>query len=383
MIGKALGIVFALAMLAAVAPHDHAVAQATPPAALACGAKPAAATATSTRPPASGAVGSPLASPAARSPLRPVADIPLPGGASRFDYQSLDPTTGRLYIAHMGTDQIVAFDTRSQQVIGTVDDVKTPTGTLVVPELDWVFAAETGRHDVAVIDARSLRVIARTGTIGFPDGLAYAPQAKRVFVSDESGGGELVVDAATDKAVTTIDIGGEAGNTQYDAGSGCIVVAVQNRDQLVAIDPATDRIAGRFDLDADCRTPHGVLIDAPARMAYVACEDNAKLVAVDLRAMRVIGANAVGDSPDVLAFDPGWRVLYVASESGVVAVFDARQPNLRPLGDYRAPHAHTIAVDPASHLVYLPLENVAGNPVLRILSPRRPPPPEDGVAQLG
>jgi hypothetical protein len=37
----------------------------------------------------------------------------------------------------------------------------------------------------------------------------------------------------------------------------------------------------------------------------------------------------------------------------------------------RIPHAHTVAVDPATHRVYLPLENVNGRPVLRILAPTR------------
>jgi hypothetical protein len=33
--------------------------------------------------------------------LRQVADIPMPGPAVRFDYQSLDADNGRPYIAHM------------------------------------------------------------------------------------------------------------------------------------------------------------------------------------------------------------------------------------------------------------------------------------------
>ena len=33
------------------------------------------------------------------------------------------------------------------------------------------------------------------------------------------------------------------------------------------------------------------------------------------------------------------------------------------------PHAHSVCVDPATHLVYLPLENVGGRPVLRIMEP--------------
>src|SRR5215207_2012057 len=56
-----------------------------------------------------GSAVSPRASPAATSVASPptegpilqlVADVSLPGTASRFDYQSLDETTGRLVIAH-------------------------------------------------------------------------------------------------------------------------------------------------------------------------------------------------------------------------------------------------------------------------------------------
>ena len=69
----------------------------------------------------------------------------------------------------------------------------------------------------------------------------------------------------------------------------------------------------------------------------------------------------------MLAFDPGWRRLYVASESGIVSIFDDGERGLTAVGQYEAPHAHSVAVDPATHRVYLPLENVDGKPVLRIL----------------
>jgi DNA-binding beta-propeller fold protein YncE len=299
--------------------------------------------------------------------FQPIAEVPLPGGASRFDYQSLDATSGRLFVAHMGADQMIVFDTRTQQVIKTIEGIQTPTGVLAVPELGRIFVAAAGSHDVAVIDAKSLEVIAQTGQIGFPDGLDYAPAAKQVFVSDESGGGELVIDATTNAVVTTIDIGGKAGNTHYDPGSGCILVAVQSQNQLAVIDPTTDRLVGRYDLDADCQTPHGFLIDAPRRQAFVTCEDSATLLVVDLQSMAVTDTYPVGEGPDVLAFDPGWRRLYVASESGIVSVFDELGSELQPVGEYRAPHAHSVAVDPRTHRVYLPLEDVGGEPVLRIL----------------
>ena len=305
--------------------------------------------------------------PAPEVVLHPIVDVPLPGPPTRFDYQSLDETTGRLVIAHMGADQVVVFDTAAQQVITTVEGVQTPTGVLAVPELGRIFVAAAGSHDVVVIDTESLEVIAQTGHIGFPDGLDYAPAAKQVFVSDESGGGELVIDATTNEVVTTIDIGGQAGNTHYDPGSGCILVAVQDVNQLAVIDPTSDRLVGRYDLDADCETPHGFLVDALRRQAFVTCEDSATLLVVDLRTMAVTATYPVGDDPDVLAFDPGWRRLYVASESGIVSIFDEVEQSLAPVGDYAAPHAHSVAVDPRTHRVYLPLEDVDGKPVLRIL----------------
>ncbi|MCC6791988.1 MAG: YncE family protein [Thermomicrobiales bacterium] len=301
--------------------------------------------------------------------LSAVADIPLPGGATRFDYLSLDPTTGRLWIAHMGTGQVVVFDTVSRSVIGTVDDLPTVTGVLAVPELHRVYASVAGEHHVAVIDDQTLKVVARLGKIDFPDGLAYAPGSGRVFISDESGGGELVLDATTDSVVTTIDIGGEAGNTQYDAGSGCVVVAVQSRNELAIIDPVAAEIVDRLSLDTRCEGPHGFVIDSASRLAFVTCEGNATLLVVDVTSKRVTATHAVGNGPDVLAFDPGLKWLYVAAEAGVVSVFAEQNGALQRVGEYRAPHGHSVAVDPATHLVYLPLEDVDGEPVLRIMKP--------------
>ena len=41
-------------------------------------------------------------------------------------------------------------------------------------------------------------------------------------------------------------------------------------------------------------------------------------------------------------------------------------------GEMVMPHAHTVCVDPATHLVYFPLENLDGHPILRIMAPASP-----------
>jgi DNA-binding beta-propeller fold protein YncE len=300
--------------------------------------------------------------------LRTVTDIPLPGPTNRFDYQSVDPAAGRLYISHMNAGRLIVFDLDSGRVVREVGGLPRVTGVWAVPSHHHVYAAAAGNHETAVIDDRSLEVVARIGGIRFPDGIAYAPVADKVFVSDESGEADVVIDATTLTKRSTIALGGEAGNTHYDSVSKCILVAVQSRNQLVAIDPATERVVARYDVKG-VEGPHGFTLDEARRLLFVTGEGNATLSVIDMRTMRETQRLRVGDDPDVLAWDPGWRRLYVAAESGVLSAFWATGDTLLPLGDVRIPHAHTVSVDPRTHRVYLPLENVGGRPVLRVLEP--------------
>ena len=297
-----------------------------------------------------------------------VGDIPMPGPAVRFDYQNLDVEHGRLYIAHMNADQLVVFDTQKRQVAANLDGFKRVHGVIAVPEIDRVYASVTGDHQVAAVDMKTLKTVATTGPVTYPDGLAYSPTTKRVFVSDEHGGMDAVVDAESNKLIANIPLGGGAGNTVYDSGSGRILVAVHGVNEVVAIAPATAKIVGRYPLPG-IKNPHGIALDVVNRLAFIAGEENHSMAVVDLNSMKVLSVHQVGDDPDVLAFDPGLKRLYVSAESGTVSVFQEIDRDLRLLGQFNLPHAHTVAVDPRSHLVYFPLENVGGHPLLRIMRP--------------
>ena len=312
----------------------------------------------------------PSADSAAATTLRLVADVVLPGPPSRFDYQSVDPVARRLYISHMGAGRLLVVDLDSNRVVGQVNGLPRATGVWAVPVHHAVYVSAAGSHDIAIVDDRTLRVAARVSGARFPDGIAYVPDVDKVFVSDESGEAELVIDARTQARRAAIPLGGEAGNTHYDSVSRCVLVAVQTRNQLAAIDPATERVVARWDVPG-FEEPHGFALDEPRRRAFVTGEGNTTMAVMDLRTMQVVQRLQVGDDPDVLAWDAEWQRLYVASESGTVSIFAAAGDTLRPLGDLRAPHAHSVAVDPRTHRVYLPLENVGGRPVLRVLQAER------------
>src|SRR3954471_8641169 len=94
------------------------------------------------------------------SPFRVIRDIPLSGGTSRFDYQSLDQQAHRLYISHLGASLVTVFDTETGTVVGDIANVPGVHGVLAVPELGRIFASATDADEVAVIDPGSLAVVA-------------------------------------------------------------------------------------------------------------------------------------------------------------------------------------------------------------------------------
>lgn len=90
-----------------------------------------------------------------------------------------------------------------------------------------------------------------------------------------------------------------------------------------------------------------------------------------LRRMRVLSSFDVGKDPDVLAYDPGLHLLYVAGEAGIVSMFHVDSGKVTKIGDgHIGPNAHVVVVDDLTHRSYYPLKNLHGQATLRVMEPR-------------
>ncbi len=320
------------------------------------------------------AVGATAPAPAAPAkppplPLNFVEDLPLPGGATRFDYQWLDPVNRRLYLAHLGDSSLVVVDLDTGKVIHEVPHLASVHGVVAAPALHLVFATATADKTLALIDDETFEVKARVPAGDCPNGLAFDATTEKVFVSNNKGAGVAVVDVKAAKALPSIKIGGGAGNTQADADSGHILAAVHGGGYLADIDPAKPDVVEHIALE-HVTTCHGLLVASALRLAFAACHGTGPVLAVvDLHARRQLQLVPLPPDIDVLAFDPGLQRLYAASETGAVAVLAvAADRTVSELGrGVLAPHAHSVAVDPTTHRVYFPLENIHGHPVLRVM----------------
>ena len=321
--------------------------------------------------------------------LSPLGDFVLGPVSGRIDYQSLDPASGRLYVSMMGAGKLLVFDTRQNKVLAQLDGFPKTTGVLAVPPMHRVYASvpgaglgsslgvglgmlglSSGHGAVAVIDSDTTKQIARLPGGVFPDGIAYDAKDNRIFVSDEMGSAVTVIDAAADRAIARVAAGGEVGNVQYDAATARLYAPIQSKNELAVFDPEKNVRIANYPLPG-CDHPHGLAIAPDAAVGFAACDGNDVLVTVDLRTGSILGHLPLGHDPDVLAMDPGYKRLYVASESGRLSRFDITNPRIpAALGEsFIGPGAHSVAVDPASHRLYFPLADAGGHAVMRVLVP--------------
>lgn len=318
-----------------------------------------------------------------------VADIPLGPPANRIDYQSFDPGAHRLYVSLMGAGKLLVFDTAANKPLKQLDGFPKTTGVLVVPPLHRVFSSvpgggigpsvaqglgmlglSSGHGAVVVVDTDTLQEIARVPGGVFPDGIAYDPKDNRIFVSDEMGSAITVIDPGTNQAIARIAAGGEVGNVQYDLASAKLYAPIQTRNEIGIFDAVGNRRIGSYPLTG-CKHPHGLAIPPDTSIGYVACDENDILVTVDLKTGKELSHLSLGHDPDVLAMDGTAKRLYVASESGNLSTFNIANPGAPvSLGDsFVGKSAHSVAVDPLTHHLFLPLRDLSGKAVMRILTP--------------
>jgi DNA-binding beta-propeller fold protein YncE len=310
--------------------------------------------------------------PTATGLLTLVADVPLPGGSTRFDYQEIDPANNLLVVAHMDDNSVLLLDLATGAARAQLTGIPTPHGVATADEVGRIFVTSTPSH-VVPIDSTTLAEVTRVSTGTAPDGDAWDPDDRIVGVSDQDDGALSLIANAGTGTRTPVKLGMETGNVVYDAARKqfwITVVSANPPDQLVEVDPKTATVTTTIPLPG-CSGAHGLRIHPDGQSAFVACEGNGILARVDLGGAHAVSIGATGADPDVLSIDPGQGWLYVAAESGDLTVFDIREAGVVLVGhDAPGPNSHTVVADPATHRVFFPLTSGPnGTPVLRIMKP--------------
>ena len=112
-------------------------------------------------------------------------------------------------------------------------------------------------------------------------------------------------------------------------------------------------------------------IDSEQRRLFAVCSRNATLVVFDLESHRVITSLKIGGGPDSVAFDGTFHRIYCAGKAGRLTVIQQDGPNAYRVLDEIHTHygAHTLAVDPLSHKVFVAYASLFAHPRISVFSP--------------
>ncbi len=283
--------------------------------------------------------------------------IALPGGRALtiLDYLTLsgrdlfvtNVSSGAVYKVTLGA---ASTDTK----VAVLPGPPAPHGVVVDPVSRLAFVTRSEANTVDVFDPATMGPVKRIPVADDADGIFYDPAARLVYAASGDAKVATLIDPATLTRVATIPLGGEPEFAAFDGQTGLMYQNLKDANSVVAVDIVKRAVTQRWPLDG-CQAPSGMAIDPARRRLFVACSGNARLVVFSLETHRVIGSLPIGGGPDSVAFDAGLHRLYTTGKSGVLSVIQQDGPDTcRRLDQIRLHYgAHTLAVDPATHRLYV------------------------------
>jgi len=275
--------------------------------------------------------------------------IPVPGDTG-WDYLKFDSSTRRLYISR-GTHAVVV-DVDSGKVVGDITGMKGIHGIVFAPEFNRGFITDGQAAQVVIFDLKTLQTIGTAPADPDADGEVYDPASKRVFTMNGDSKTSTVIDAASGKVVGKIDLGGGPEFPVAD-GKGHVYANIESTSEIVEIDSNTMKITHRWPL-APAQSPSGLAIDAEHGILFSGCH-NKMMAIVDVKTGKVIATPAIGQGVDATRFDPGTGYAFSSNGDGTLTVIHEDSPTQFSVVENVTTErgARTMALDPVTHQVFV------------------------------
>ncbi|MCW8808525.1 MAG: YncE family protein, partial [Rhodanobacter sp.] len=173
-----------------------------------------------------------------------------------------------------------------------------------------------------------------------------------VLTMNGHSGTVSVIDPAAGKEVASIALPGRPEFAISD-GHGRVYVNLEDKNQLAQLDSRTDKLEATWSI-APCDSPSGLAYDDSTRRLFSVC-DNKLMIVTDAVDGHQVARVTIGKGPDAAAFDPQAQLVYSANHDGTLTIVHEDDANhYTVLANVPTRQgARTLALDPASHRVWL------------------------------
>ncbi len=305
--------------------------------------------------------------------------ISVPGDGF-WDYVEADPAMHRLYVSH--NTQVVVIDTRRDSVIGTIQNTPGVHGVALAPELNRGFTSNGRDSTVTVFNLKTLAPIRRVKVTGAnPDAILYEPVTRQVFTFNGQTANATVLNARTLSVAATIPLGSKPEFAQAD-GRGNVYVNIEPTHQLVWIDARAKAVKGIWVLDG-CEEPSGLAIDTTRRRLFSVC-GNGVMVVTDINDGHQVAQLPIGHGADAAKYDPALDLAFSSNGGdGTLTVVGRDGDTYKVMETVPTERgARTMAVDVATHRIFLPTAEFEPAPAAAPGQPRQRPGMKPGTFHL-
>jgi DNA-binding beta-propeller fold protein YncE len=274
------------------------------------------------------------------------------GGTGGWDHLALEPSGARLFVSR--GDRVDVVETANGRRATTIPDTAGVHGIAFAPELKRGYTSNGHANTVTAFELATLRVIQESPVAGKkPDAILYEPQAQHVLTADGASNDVSVLDPMSLQVVTSIALPGPP--EFMVTGGGTVFVNIQTEPgKLVAIDARTLKIKATWALPG-CANPSGLALDTAHHRLFSVCQGGVMAV-TDSTSGKPVARVAIGDGPDAAAFDPDLGFVFSSNGAdGTLTVIHQETPDTyRVIATVQTQQsARTMALDPATHRIYL------------------------------
>ena len=276
--------------------------------------------------------------------------IPV-GGEGGWDYLSIDPAGHRLYVSH--ATKVVVVDTENDTVAGEVEDTPGVHGFAIAPELGRGFSSNGREAKASIVDLKTLKTISKVETGENPDAILYEPVHQEVYTFNGRGHSATVFGAKSGKVVATIPLPGKPEFAVEDPKAGRIYDNIEDKNEVVVIDANEHKVINTWPIEPG-ESASGLAIDREHHRLFLGC-DNKMMVMMDSTSGKVIDKVTIGEGVDANAFDPKTQFAFASSRETTTIAHEEGPDKLTVVQTLKtAMGARTMALDPATHKIYLP-----------------------------
>jgi DNA-binding beta-propeller fold protein YncE len=297
--------------------------------------------------------------------MRLVTEVALPRShsfVSATDYARVAAHT--LYVAYSSENTLMTVNTQTLVATRRATGLGGLHGIAFSQNPSIGFVTMGAADRVAMIEPESGWLLGTVPAGKDPDGVIYDAKAATIYVGNGDSASATLISPSDAAHPRTIALGGEPEYPQADETTGLVYQPLVDRSQLLVIDPLQARVTARL-AAAPCEHPAGQAIDVPHRRVLLGC-GNRMLAVMDMDSGRIVQTLPIARFVDFIAYDPVLQRVYAAGAAGTMTVIQ-RSAN----GAYRfvenvrtKPGGHTLAVDLATHRVYVVCAGIHGASVL-------------------